>query len=345
MNQAAFAVQGVSKSHHRPLSIAAETSRFLGVKAVGKQALPGRSNYIQRLKMEDGRTLIATHRKLSDRTDPECLILESLAAHDAPVPGFIGKNDQGLFLQQDLRGVSLPQWLSHNSAADYSTKVVGAVKNLAKIQRLGSHVGLEEQLPLIGETSEWLEEFIHYPAKLGAKLNIRPAAPDLKGLRQLLEVQSPRFIKWNARPTTTRVIGNDVYWADWERAAVRQRLDDLVWFFGDETMPERPEEETRLIKAFLPYFADSFSQSEAHDYFYSFGALHISVRLGVALRHRGETGWLDKKAALAGFETALYKPWIVNLCSRGQRWAQKSDYVASLAPWFRKLGEYLGRLD
>ena len=339
MSQAAIAVQDIRRAAAQPFSMIEQANRLLGVRAVKQEPLPGKPDNSQRLHLENGKSLIATRRKYTDRVDPECLILESFTAHRAPVPRLLAKNRDGLFLQQDLRGPSVAQKLRQQGEHDYADILVPALKNLAKLHRVGSHDHFEKKLPLIGDSEEWRREFIHYPAKLGASLGIKPKAPDIDALLELFSVRQPRFIKWNARPINAKVVKEQVYWTDWERAAVRQRLDDMVWFLGDETLPERPDDEARLVKAFLPYFADGLGEQDAQDYFYAFGALHISVRLGVILRHKKKEAWRDAKTALANPEVGLHKPWVSALCQRGQRWSAQSQLTASLESWFKYVGK------
>lgn len=337
MSQPAIAVQDVRRVSSPPISLSRQANQLLGIRSVRQEPLPGKPASSQRLRLDDGKTVIATLRKYPNREDPECQILESFTAHKVPAPQLLAKHDSGLFLQQDLRGPSLAQKLIMTDRADYAATVLPALKSLVKLHRVGSHDGFESKLPLIGNTEEWRREFIHYPAKLGATLDVKPSAPDVNQLMSLFQVQRPRFIKWNARPTTTRVMGDQVYWTDWERAAVRQRMDDLVWFLGDETLPDYADEELRLLQAFLPYFADGMSDDDAREYFYAFGALHISVRLGVLLRNKKQTEWLTAVEAAKNPELGLHKPWVLNLCRRGGRWAEQGASTAPLRPWFDQL--------
>lgn len=340
MAESRVKVQNVYKAtSSSALSIRDQADQLLKHKVKTDSPVDGKAEHTRRLTLHNGLSVIAVRRKYPGQEDSESIILQALKNQNAPVPKFIAKDSNGLFIQEDVKGSSLAQRLAGSEQKQYEALLVAAVKQLAKVHRLGSHAGLDEVLPVIGVDADWREELISYPVRIGELFDLRPDIPQPQRIVDLLEVRHPRFIKWDARPNKFIKTAKGYVWTDWERAAVRQRLDDLVWLMADETVPEYPDSEQKLIEAFLPYFADGMTLNEAREYFYTLGVLHISVRMGMMLRFKGSHPWWALDKVKKQQDVAISQKKAINLCIRARRWAQHSEHVQVLSPWFADLAK------
>ena len=153
--------------------------------------------------------------------------------HDAPVPEILAVDGKFLF-QEDLGETRLSTALSTASPAEAETLLDAALKSLAKTHAAAKSAGLKRHVMIL-DGEEWRANLLAVPQKLGKFLESPAPELSMKKLDQRLRVASPEFIKWDARPPNA-IIHEDghVSWIDWEHCGRRNRLDDLVWLFGDQ---------------------------------------------------------------------------------------------------------------
>jgi hypothetical protein len=316
---------------------------LLGVPAVEIEFPGGAYRYSCRLKLADGRSIIATRRDAQGRALLEARVLHHLHHHLALVPEPLGFNGVVL-LQQDLPGERLPDLLRQADASAVEKTLGNALASLADLHRKAEMAGLDDAVPVMGLHPDWLISLLDRPAVIGGFFGIPSPPVPIDAFFDLLVVLQPRFLKWDARPGNAVVDESGrVSWFDWEHCCARNRLDDMVWLLCDESVPANcPEAEERLVEAYLPLFADGRNPEEAHLYLRVFGILHLCVRLGRILHVKGTGTWAEADRSLEKRESPATLRESQRLCSRAAYWSEKTEYTSVLASWFREIG---GRLE
>jgi hypothetical protein len=318
------------------------------VAVTGMEFPGGRSRKSCRLLLADGRSVIATRRS-DRRAVTESEILRRLQEHAAPVPQWLAF-DGKLLIQEDLGGERLSQALAKASAAAIEQLLDAALTSLAAVQQAGSAAGLDEYLPRLGASEEWLIGLLRRPAVIGEHFGLPAPELRLDDLLDLLRIAQPRFIKWDARPGNAIVRpGGDlatsgVAWFDWEHCGARNRLDDLAWLLGDEFTPDLPLIEARLLERHLAAFADAKDSAQARTYLFAYGVFHMSVRLGLILSNKKDKPWWDWEYCLRGDKVGVTLEATQRTCRRASRWAAQTPLTEPLAPWFERLAERLAEL-
>jgi len=293
-----------------------------------------------RLHLKGQRSVIATRRKTPARAKLEVRVLEELGARGALVPKVLAFNGQLLF-QEDLGSKRLSTALKRANRAEGERLLDSAITSLAETQATAQAAGLERFVVTLGQREDWRRAFISHSQDLGRFL--RSPAPDLPvgKLVERLRVSKPSFIKWDARPPNAIVMeGGKVAWIDWEHCGCRNRLDDLAWLFGDQTVPEWPDVEERLLDRHLPAFLDGMDPQDARDYLAVYGTFHMCIRLGKILNKQNRGGledWAGVRSAGEVAANALKDARKTSL--RASRWAAKSPLTADLSPWLLEVAE------
>ena len=173
-----------------------------------------------------------------------------------------------------------------------------------------------------------------------------PAPPlDEPALVELIAIDRPEFIKWDARPGNAIARGDGaVAWFDWEHCGARNRLDDVAWLLGDEYTPDLPAAEDRLLAGYLGALEEPWPVERAREYLWTYGSLHACVRLGLILYNRGEGPWWDAGYCLERDKVGVTLEAAERLCGRAARWAAGTHLLAPLGPWFEAMGARLDRL-
>ena len=303
----------------------------------------GRSRKSCRMKLEDGRSVIATVRSRSSRAATESKVLKTIAAKCQCVPHLLASDEHRLLLQEDLPGKRLSTELYTADDLLLESLLDQALTSLNTIQTTGSDYGLDECSRKIGRTRKWLTAFIDRPAVIGAYLKIPAPRPDLKKLHNMLAVRKKnRFIKWDARPGNAVVGSNkQVRWFDWEHSGSRNRLDDVAWLLGDEFVPDNANIESRLIEKHLSEFSDGLSMDQVREYLYAFGVFHSLVRLGLMLQHKKGGDWWDIEKCISGDKVGVTRECAKRVCLRSARWAINTPATAPLAPWLMEIPEMI----
>ena len=315
---------------------ACETMLQRNVASVGHPA--GKRRRSIRLQLEGGGSVIATRRKTEGRAELETRVLEKLRANGAEVPKVLGF-DGSILLQEDLGKTRLSMALRKASAAEAEKLLDTALTSLAKTHVAAKTAGLKRHVETL-DGEDWRSGLFERPRILGAFLGI--PAPDLpiEKLHRRLEVSSPEFVKWDARPPNAIVLKNgDVTWIDWEHCGRRHRLDDLVWLFGDQSCPDFPEAEERLLARHVPAFRDHMAPDDAAEYLGVYGAFHMCVRLGLFLNKHQKTGATDWSSLPSDGNAAdselVARAHMTTI--RAARWASWSPLTADLSTWFSQV--------
>lgn len=287
-----------------------------------------------RVVLHKGRTAIVTRRDTSGRAALEVAVLRALAAEGAPVPRVLAFD--GLWVvQEDLGRERLSRRLAQADPDAGERLLAAALDSLIRVHAAGEAAGLAAKLYRIGSKPGWLDGLLTTPARLGAFLAVpAPALPE-KLLGALFEAPGGSFVKWDARPPNAAICAHDaVAWFDWEHCGRRNRVDDMIWLLGDESVPEWPRTEGRLVAAYLPRFDEGGYAAGAETYFHAFGTFHVAVRLAntvAAAARRKHRNW---RTALAGGRIGRLPPAAGILCRRGARWADRTAATRPLAGWF-----------
>jgi len=312
---------------------------LLGDPVIGWEDPGGQHRKSTRLFL-DGRTVIATLRESAERADLEAGVLRGLHAQGAAVPAVLAYDGRWL-LQEDIAGERLSRALRRVGKEEAFELQDRALASLHAIHQAGSRAGLAAQCYRIGNSREWVEGLAAAPAKLGTFLGLAAPEIDTAAIVRVLLRRPTSFIKWDARPPNAVVTPTgEIAWFDWEHCGTRNRLDDIVWFLGDESIIDRPGDERRLLNRWVPRFDEGGYPAGPADYTMTQGALHCAVRLSIhvssAAREQSPGDWRE---TLAGRGPDTLSSGGLRLARRGLRWSEQSSALQPLAHWFRAVRE------
>lgn len=284
----------------------------------------------------DERTVIATRRESPERAGLEAEVLRALHEKGAAVPRILTFDGTWL-IQEDLGPNTLSRALAAADEGECENLLDSALESLHRIHMAGSEAGLPERVYKIGSKPDWLPGLIGTPARLGASLDIPAPGLSETALLRLLTLPPSAFVKWDARPDNAAVRPDGaIAWFDWEHCGCRHRLDDMAWLLGDETVPEHPALEARLLDKHLKPFDEGGYPETPDTYLRCFGTFHLCVRLSILFRHRTGKATDAKEERRPSFKRPRA------LCRRGARWAAANPATAPLVPWFTAI---LNRLE
>lgn len=279
------------------------------------------------------RSVIVTHRKHTQRSKLEALVLRVLSDSEAPVPRLLGWRGDWL-LQQDLGAQRLSEVLAAAEPEVVGDLLHQAITGLVHCQRIGTEKHLHKHLPRLGEADDWFDSLFSRAAAVGEALALPPPQLPVAALQPLLRLREARFIKWDARPGNAVVNAQGVVsWIDWEHCGCRNELDDLVWLLADEYTPTTAAVEERLLTTWLPALSLGWELAEARDYFYSYGVLHSLVRLHYILKHKGDGDWWSAEHCLAMDKVGVTREQALRQVLRMRRWALASVHLTGLVVW------------
>jgi len=322
--------------------LATKCERLIGARVAAMEYPGGDSRESVKLLLKKGRPVYASSRSRKSRADIERDVLKIAFKAGANVPKLLGSDGQKLLIQEEIPGVRLTQAIHKRGDKTVFRYLDNALAGLAKIQRAGSENGLDEKLPQLGDTREWLVGLLDRPAVLGHFFEIEAPKPELEKLESLLACRKPRFIKWDARPGNAIVRDDEeVYWIDWEHSGTRNRMDDMVWLLADEFIPNMPDMETKLLDKYVPVYADDLSAEQAKKYFYAYGVFHLTVRLGLIFKYKEDGPWWSYEKCLAKDKAGVTLKNVMRICKRGERWAAENSETLVLSKWFKEIGAAL----
>lgn len=330
------------KKHDFDHELATKCERLIGARVASMEYPGGNSRESVRLLLKKRKPVYVSKRSRKQRADIERLILRTLSRAGANVPKLLGSDGQKLLIQEEIPGARLSQAIHQRSDETVYRYLDKALDSLAQIQQTGSEHGLDEKLPRLGDTRDWLVGLLDRPAVLGRFFEIPAPRPELDALESILAYRQPRFVKWDARPgnAIARTDG-EVYWIDWEHCGTRNRLDDMVWLLADEFVPNLINVEDRLLNKYLPVFADDLSVEEARQYFFALGVFHLTIRMGLIFKYKEDGSWWSYEKCLARDKAGVTLENALRICERGERWAAEIPETRVLSQWFNSIGKKL----
>ena len=308
--------------------------RMLGADVLGWEDPGGQKRKSTRLQLED-RSVIATRRGTQGRADLEVNVLRMLKAEGADVPAVLGFDGRWL-IQEDFGGERLSRVLRRVGKDEAEALQDAALASLDNIHRAAIRARLAPLCFPIGQKPGWIAGLAGTPGRLGVFLGLPAPAPDLAAIERTLVRTPVSFVKWDARPPNAIAIADGrVAWFDWEHCGTRNRLDDIVWFLGDESIVDRPKAETRLLNRWVPRFDEGGYPTGPAQYVMTLGALHCAVRLSIAVSNRArELRPDDWRESLTDGRIETLSDSALRIARRGARWAMRSEAAGPLAEWF-----------
>ncbi len=287
-----------------------------------------------------GRTIVATQRKYAGRMRLEAEVLRRLTEQGAPVPKFLGGNEQ-IFFQEDVGSRRLSGELVMQEGAAQLDVAARAIESLVQIRAAGEASNLAEIVPELGFKRDWIAGFVGTAIKSSEKYKIDRPKIDLPSLVERLEVSNKRFIKWDARSGNAS-IGADgkVYWFDWEHCGSRQGVEDFAWLAGDEFWPVASDEIVDILVRLLP----KDQAGDEIDYLAHFITFHIVQRLTIIHRRFVKAGWVDAAKALKYDKVGVDPDLGKRLCRHGAGWADRAALTRPMVRWFEDCAEAMDSL-
>lgn len=291
-----------------------------------------------RLFLKDKSTVIFSWRGSSQRTALESVALDSIRRHSECVPRLF-LFDGSFLWQEDLKGDTLAYHMHKKSQSEVFNALDLALQNLLEIHEAGKKAKLDynKDIPSLGVTYEWYLSVISRAAIIGEKLGHMPPIIDIQSIIDIISNIEPCFIKWDARPGNAMITPDqNVKWFDWEHAGIRNQLDDLVWFLGDESIPDNSHIENALLDKYLPKFRGKKKFGAAKEYFYIYGTLHLCVRLEKLLANYeyNNSQWISTEECVKEDLGSCSVEMAERICQRGMRWSGQTTLLQPFEQWF-----------
>lgn len=284
--------------------------------------------------------IIATQRKYPGRMRLEVEVLKRLTSAGAPVPAFLGGNEQ-IFFQADVGADRLSSHLASDDPGRRERAARAAMASLLQIQAAGNETGLSDIVPALGEKPEWVRGLIGTVFGSSEKLSIQPPALDVDALAARLQAPARQFIKWDARPGNASIDRDGTaWWFDWEHCGRRQGMEDFAWLAGDEFWPLDAEAVVGLLSELLP----AERAERDIDYLGHFITFHIVQRLTIIHRRFRKAGWVDAEKAMKYDKIGTDPGLARRLCRHGAGWADRTPLTRPMIPWFDACANAMSRL-
>lgn len=283
-----------------------------------------------------GESIVAARRPSEERAELEARVLTGLCRQNAPVPDCLGQKGRWVF-QTDLDGerLSVRLWKSDDEPAELMRR---GLLSLREVHEAGRRAGLAGKVATLGMSPVWRSRLAAMPYRVAEMTGVTTPEINTEALGEAMTPGSLDLLKWDARPANGMVRPDGrIFWFDWEHCGVRDPLDDAAWFLGDEYAPDDAPGAAEGVASLLPE-QDERSHDEALDYLSVFGAFHTSVRLALILQKREEyDGWRDWDMSLSLDKVGCTAETFRRTARRAATWAETSDRIRFLAPWFRDL--------
>lgn len=307
---------------------------------------PGRAPRQTRRVYFGAESIIATRRTDPRVASREVEILQRLRGGGVAVPRVLGRFGTWFF-QEDLGPVTLSQSLNLVKPPDNA--IENALEELRRIWVVGSARGLDRIVPAL-EGSKWAVALASELLEIASGLGPNRGHFTNAFLNSFCEALAPTggtFIRWDARPPNAVCgQGERVWWFDFEHSVCHWALDDLVWFFCDETIPDDVDSVTLLERACADVTREcsSLLPPAALDYAGCLALFHCCWRLSkvTSKEYAGlSTGWEDCVINdwPGSFVSAL------RLCDRGARMSYLSAITRPFESVFKDLGERFRELE
>ena len=287
------------------------------------------------------RTVIVTRRTNSARAELEVEILRSLHENGAPVPRIIAFDGEWT-IQEDLGEQRLSVALSTANEEGGEKLLEAALDGLYRAQQAGEISGLARRVVAVGAQPDWIAKLVDTPTRLGDSLNIPAPALDRQSIADDLRVETPKLIKWDARPGNAIAMENGgVAWIDWEHSGCRNGLDDMAWLLGDEYVPYWPEVETRLMARYTKALGDFPDPRSPEDYLATFGTFHMCMRLALIVSNKKTDPWWNREYCLATDRVGVTQEMAQRTCLKAAEWSKRTNRTRPLTAWLMAVGEEL----
>ena len=297
----------------------------------------GRSRNVWRVAFPTGERAIVVYRNNENQAKLERFVLSNLAHGGAPIPKLIAGASQWT-IQSDLGTDRLQNLSNENGQGDIRNIYSKALDGLLTLQSTG--VDLARFLGPIGKSQGWMDNLLCAPARVGEITRVGNPDIDKQELANVLGGHRSKFIKWDAR-SGNAVLAADgtVGWIDFEHCGLRDPLDDLAWFLGDEFFQDENELDVHLIDDFVSAFAGDLPVSVARRYLTVMGTLHMCIRLELILKRRGTGPWWSQDACREMDLIGVTEAQFLSLVSRVKRWSENENALSPLIPWLDEVQE------
>lgn len=300
------------------------------------EPLGGEGRNVWRVRLTDGQSKILLFRNDRRRVVLETNVLLHLGKANASVPRVYVAAGHWL-VTEDL-GDNRLSLFAHQRTDHSIVAVEAALEELLRLQRIGHHIGLSGKVAPIGRSSDWIFNLCDAPRRFIQWIEEPCPALDRNAIAELLNRCERRFIKWDARPGNAMLQGsNTVTWFDFEHCGVRDPLDDLAWFFGDETLANPFADDDFLFDKVLSAFAADRPLEESRRYLRVMACLHMCIRLSNILGRKNNGLWWDEEVCLKNDKVMVTARHFAALSARAADWAQKDRLTAPLASWLASL--------
>lgn len=311
--------------------------RLLGRDPVDVDWPASRSRRSLRVEFADG-SVIATRRKRAERSQLEAHVLTTLHAAGAPVPAVLAYDGEWL-LQEYIEGTRLPHVLVSGDDERARALLANAAAGLAQIHRIGDETGLVDKMVRLGAAKSWIKGFLDTPNRIGDALNIPVPEFDVETVAEMVRLDVPCFLKWDARPGNAVVRADEtVAWFDWEHCGARNGLDDFAWLLADEYVPAI----SGLADIAVANRPDHLSEEQAHAYFGIYATFHTVVRLALVVHHKDGRDWWNEAMCLNDDKVRVTAAGARLLCARGAEFSGFHAATVPLSGWFEAVAEKLG---
>lgn len=300
----------------------------------------GRGRASVRIKLEDGRNLVATRRENADRGESEAALLQVLSRAGASVPQVYGYRD-GLLLQSDA-GRERLSWRMATAERDERLALAqSAVIALETCRRLVAGQGdLLKYLPGLGARPGWTQNFVARPVFLSGDLQIGAPQVDTEALAASIESGPDRFTRWEARMANAAVQPDgSVMWFDWEYFGRRSGLEDIAWLLADPAWT-LDLAETAAVLSHVEGL-----DSERGALLRRLAVLIAANRLTVVHKSLRETGWpADPSKALRLDRPVTTRDALRAHCLRMAEMTGEDPLVAGFGDWFTEAADAMSAL-
>ena len=266
------------------------------------------------------RTVIASHRRSEARRLREEHLLETLSAHGAPVPEYLGSHE-GLIFQSDAGRDRLTAALTESPA----DTAFAAIRALEALRGAAERAGLNETLAPAGLEPSWLRRFAKSPLRLSERLGIE--SPDYRPgvVIRALTTKERRFFKWDARPGNGALSERGVIWFDWEQSGLREGIEDIAILAADEFWPLSPDTTLEIAREAGVTVTPMLTR---------YATFQAASRLALIFSQKEEAGWVELDASIHYDYIGAHPDLVTRLAEHGANWAAKDDATAPIAPWF-----------
>ncbi len=328
---------GVREEHPKLMAQAADAcSRLLGITPTEVQP-PRRApvGLPESFRCIFGRrSVIATSRPNARALALEARALRELGERGVPVPKLLAESEEWIIVE-DVGSRRMSRELNQGGEALLETWLDACLTGLAEAHRAGREARLDAVFDPLRDGR--LDELLQMVPVLGGLAGLDAPELDADAIRQAVNLTETNFIKHTASPAYMVMMDEaerPVVLIDWQAAGPGDPIEDMMTLLSDESLPDDPGVETRLIANHLPSFGGAERAGAAH----LIGALYVVRRLVMILSYKGADDWWESEAALARDLPFVRAEAVSRLVSRGQRWMRQAPELPGLAGWLASVG-------